>query len=156
MEDYFYCEINMKCTRRIHFTLLSPRIKASKLLSSYLRNVCLSYKKLTIRWCLKKKLNFCLTTLHVTEMRPLPTEDRKRGADNSFQFDRIMKSSKPLSPTVPKLLNGTAYLKQKGYFEQDSIDIGSRNNCPKSSIPILTIFYVMNLRQTQTMLKRMY
>ena len=40
-------------------------------------------------------------------------ESRKRSMDNSFQFDRIMKSSKPSSPTVPKL-NGTAYFKQKG------------------------------------------
>ena len=58
-----------------------------------------------------------------------------------------MKSSKPSSPTVPKLLNGTAYPKQKGYFEQVSIDIeqvsidiGTRNNYPKSNLPTLTIF----------------
>ena len=67
-----------------------------------------------------------------------------------------MKSSKPSSPTVPKLLNGTAYPKQKGYFEQVSIDIeqvsidiGTRNNYPKSNLPTLTIFQVMNLRQSQ-------
>ena len=60
-----------------------------------------------------------------------------------------MKLSKPLSPTVPKLLNGTTYFKQKYYFEQVSIDIGTRNNCPKSNLPTLTIFYVMNFRQIQ-------
>ena len=59
------------------------------------------------------------------------------------------KSSKPSSPTVPKLLNGAAYLKQKGYFEQLYIEIGTRNNCPKSNLPTLTMFYIMNLRQAQ-------
>ena len=29
-------------------------------------------------------------------------ESRKRGANNSFQFDRIMKTSKPSSPVQPK------------------------------------------------------
>ena len=67
-----------------------------------------------------------------------------------------MKLSKPSSHTVPKLLNGTAYFKQKGYFEQVSIDIGTKNNCPKSNLPTLTMFYVMNLRQTQKDVKRMY
>ena len=65
-----------------------------------------------------------------------------------------MKSSKPPSPTVPKLLNGTAYFKQKSYFEQPCIDINTRNNCPKSSLVTLTIFYVMNLRQTQNDVER--
>ena len=60
-----------------------------------------------------------------------------------------MNSSKPSSPTVPNLLNDTAYFKQKGYFERLSIDIGTRNNWPKSNFSTLTIFYVMNLRQTQ-------
>ena len=41
----------------------------------------------------------------------------KRDAGNSFQFDRIIKSSKPSSPTVSKLLNGTGFFKQKVYFE---------------------------------------
>ena len=76
-------------------------------------------------------------------------ESWKRGADNSFQPDRIMKSSKPSSPTVLKLLNGTTCFKQKSYFEQLYIEIGTRNNCPKSNLPLLTIFYIMNLRQTQ-------
>ena len=60
-----------------------------------------------------------------------------------------MKSSKPPSPTVPKLLNGTTYSMQKYYFEQLCIDIRTRNNGPKSNLPSLTIFYVMNLGQTQ-------
>ena len=29
------------------------------------------------------------------------------------------------------------------------MDIGTRNNCPKSNIPTLTIFYCINLRQMQ-------
>ena len=81
-------------------------------------------------------------------MRPLLTKVEK-GADNSFQPDRIMKSSKPSSPTVLKLLNGTTCFKQKSYFEQLYFEIGTRNNCPKSNLPPLTIFYIMNLRQTQ-------
>ena len=40
-------------------------------------------------------------------------ESRKRGAGNSFQFDRIMKSGKPSSPTVPKLLHGTTCFKHR-------------------------------------------
>ena len=54
-------------------------------------------------------------------------ESRKRGPDNSLQFDRIMKSSRP-STTVPKLLNCTLYFK-KGPYDEASIDIGTRNNC---------------------------
>ena len=76
-------------------------------------------------------------------------ESRKRGVDNSFQFDRIMKSSKPSPPTFPKLLNSTAYFEQKGCFEQLYIDIETRNNYPKSNLPTLTIIYTMNLRKTQ-------
>ena len=55
-------------------------------------------------------------------------ESRKRGADNSLQFDRIMKSSKPSLAAVPsnKLLNGIPYFK-KGYFDEVSLDIGTRN-----------------------------
>ena len=76
-------------------------------------------------------------------------ESRKRGADNSLQFDRIMKSSKASSPFQPKKLHGTAYFKQRGCFEQVSVDTGTRNNCPKANIPTLTVFFVINLRQTQ-------
>ena len=57
-------------------------------------------------------------------------KSRKRGVDNSFQFDRIMKSSKPSSPTFPKLLNSTAYFEQKGYFEQLYIDIETIESIP--------------------------
>ena len=40
-------------------------------------------------------------------------ESRKRDTNNSFQFDRIIKLIKPSSPTVPKLLNGTAYFSKR-------------------------------------------
>ena len=63
-------------------------------------------------------------------------ESQKRHVDNSFQFDRIMKSSKPSSPTAPKLLNGTVYFKQKGNFEQLYIEMGTKNNCPKPTFPL--------------------
>ena len=105
-------------------------------------------RKAYYKMMLEKETDFFLTTLHVTEMRQLPTKVEK-GARITLQFDRIMKSSKPSSPTVPKLLNGTPYIKQKGYFEQLYIDLGTRNNYPKSNLPTLTIFYVMNLRQIQ-------
>ena len=74
-------------------------------------------------------------------------ESRKREPDNSFQFDRIMKSSRP-SNTVPKLLNGTPYFR-KGPYDEPSIDIGTRNNCPKANVPTLTTFHCINLGQTQ-------
>ena len=76
-------------------------------------------------------------------------ESKKRGADNSLQFDRIMKYSKP-SPltTAHKLLNGTPYFK-KEHFDEVSIIIGTRNNCPKAHVPALTVFYCINQRQTQ-------
>ena len=57
-------------------------------------------------------------------------ESLKRNADNSFQFYRIMKSSKPSSPVQPKKMHGTAYFKQRGCFEQVSGDTGTINNCP--------------------------
>ena len=60
--------------------------------------------------------------------------------DNSFQYDRIMKSSEPYSPTFPKLLNGIAYFKQKVYFEQLSINIGTRNICPSPTFPPCPFF----------------
>ena len=79
-------------------------------------------------------------------MRLLRMREGERGPDNSLQFDGITKASRP--STLPKLLNGTSNFK-KGPFEEVSIDIGSKNNCPKSNIPLLTFFYVVNLRQMQ-------
>ena len=38
---------------------------------------------------------------------------------------------------------------KKGYFDEVSIDIRTRNNCPKVNVPTLTVFYCINLRQTQ-------
>ena len=48
-------------------------------------------------------------------------ETRKRGVYNSFQFDRIMETSKFSSPVQPKKMHGTAYFKQRGCFEQVSV-----------------------------------
>ena len=98
---------------------------------------------------LEKETDFLFNYSPSDRDETVTLESRKGGADNSFQSDRIMKSSKPPSPTVPKLLNGTTYFKQKSYFEQPCIDINTRNNCPKFSLPTLTVFYIMNLRQTQ-------
>ena len=40
-------------------------------------------------------------------------ESWKRGADNSFQFDMVMKCSKPSLPALPRKLHGTALLKKR-------------------------------------------
>ena len=58
-----------------------------------------------------------------------------------------MKSSRPSTSRV-KLLNGASYFK-RAFFEQSSIDIGSRSNFPKVNVSTLTIFYCVNVRQTQ-------
>ena len=59
-----------------------------------------------------------------------------------------MKASRPSDYSSETLLNGISYFK-KGFFEQSILDIAGRNNCPKVNIPTYTIFYCMNLRQTQ-------
>ena len=104
-------------------------------------------QKAYCKMMLEKETEFLFNYSQCDRDEIVAYESWKRGVDNSFQFNRIMKSSKPSSPTVPKLLNGTAYPKQKGYFEQVSIDIeqvsidiGTRNNYPKSNLPTLTIF----------------
>ena len=77
-------------------------------------------------------------------------ESRKRGPDNSLQFDRIMKCSRPsASGEVRKKLHGAPYFKVKGYSEEENRDIGERNNCQKVNIPCLTVYSVINCRQTQ-------
>ena len=76
-------------------------------------------------------------------------ESRKRGADNIFQFDRIMKCSRPSATKQVKKLHGTPYFKVKGYFEEENLDIGEKNNCKKVNIPCLTVFGINNCRQTQ-------
>ena len=60
----------------------------------------------------------------------LTIESRKRGPDNSLQFDRITKASRPF--TLPKLFNGSLYFK-KGPFEEVNIDIGTKKNCFKDT-----------------------
>ena len=61
-----------------------------------------------------------------------------------------MISSKPSLVASPsnKLVKGTTYFK-KGCFDEVSTDIGTRNTCPKFNILTLTIFYCINLKQTQ-------
>ena len=46
-------------------------------------------------------------------------------------------------------MHGTPYFKVQGYFEEENLDIGERNNCKKVNIPCLTVFGVNNCRQTQ-------
>ena len=76
-------------------------------------------------------------------------QSQKKGGDNLFQFDIVMKCSKPSSPALPRKLHGTVLFKKKGYFEEVLIDIGTMNNCIKVNIPTLIAFCVINCRQTQ-------
>ena len=67
-------------------------------------------------------------------------QSRKRGADNNFQYNKIMKCSRPLANKEVNKLHGTPYFKVKGYFEENNLNIGERNNCKKVNIPCLTVF----------------
>ena len=58
-------------------------------------------------------------------------ENRKRGADNYLQFDRIMKCSKPAQPVQAKKLHGTPLFKEPGYFKEESLDIGLKKKLKK-------------------------
>ena len=60
-----------------------------------------------------------------------------------------MKCSRPSVNKQVKKLQGTPYFKVKGYFEEDNLDIGERNNCKKVNIPCLTVFGINNCRQMQ-------
>ena len=75
-------------------------------------------------------------------------ESRKRGSDNKLEHI-ITKCSRPLPNKQVKKLHGTPYFKVKGYFEEENLDIGERNNCKKVNIPCLTAFGINNCRQTQ-------
>ena len=76
---------------------------------------------------------------------------RKRGADNSFQFDRIMKCIRPSnSGEVKNKLHGTLYSKAKGYFEEENLNIGERSNCQKVNIPCFTIYCINTLSTNPT------
>ena len=55
-------------------------------------------------------------------------ESRKRGADNKFEH-KLMKCSKPSANKQVKKLHRTPYFEAKGYFEEENLDIGERNNC---------------------------
>ena len=75
-------------------------------------------------------------------------ENRKRGSDN--KLEHIIRKCSRLSPNKQvKKLHGTPYFKVKGYFEEENLDIGERNNCKKVNIPCLTVFGINNCRQTQ-------
>ena len=39
--------------------------------------------------------------------------------------------------------------KEPGYFEEESLDIGLKNNCKKVNVPNLTAYYINNCRQTE-------
>ena len=54
----------------------------------------------------------------------ITVESRKRDADNTFQFNRIMKCSRLSTTKQVKNLHGTPYLKVKGYFKEENLDIG--------------------------------
>ena len=72
-------------------------------------------------------------------------ESRKRGSDN--KLEHIIAKCSRLSPNKQvKKLHGTPYFKVKGYFEEENLDIGERNNSKKVNIPCLCI---NNCRQTQ-------
>ena len=70
---------------------------------------------LQIDYCnmmLKKEMEFLFAIMPLANRDETITyKSRKRGADNSLQFDRIMKSSKPSLAAAPsnKLFNGTMY-----------------------------------------------
>ena len=77
------------------------------------------------------------------------TVSTKRGADNTFQFDRIMKCSRPSATKQVRKLHVPPYFKVKGYFENENLDKGERNNCKKVNRPCLTVIGINNCRQTQ-------
>ena len=62
-------------------------------------------------------------------------ESRKRSSDNCFQADRLLKMSKNTSDY--KTLHDTPVFTEKFYFEEESLDIGDKNNILKVSIPTL-------------------
>ena len=78
-------------------------------------------------------------------------EGRKKGADKSFQLDRIMEFGRPSTTKQVKNLHGTQYIKVKGYFEEENLDIGERNNCEKVNIPCLTVFGINKRKKIWTM-----
>ena len=69
-------------------------------------------------------------------------ERKERSTDNSLQFGKIMKISKAASVTPSeKKLHGIPYFMKQGYFEEDTIEIQSKNNCPIINIPTCTVTY---------------
>ena len=75
-------------------------------------------------------------------------ESRKRGSDNKLEHI-IRKCSRPSPNKQVKKLHGTPYFKVKGYFKEEDVGIGERNNCKKVNIPCLTVFGINNCREMQ-------
>ena len=71
--------------------------------------------------------SFCFPPAERDEV--VTVESRKRGADNSLQFDRIMKCSKSAHYVQAKKLHGAPLFKEPGHCEEESLDIGQKNNC---------------------------
>ena len=121
-------------------SFLEYRNQSLETLKQLPKELLFDLQKAYSKMMLEKKTEFLFNYSPDDRNETLTYKSWKRGVDNSFQFDRVMKSSKPFSPIVPKLLDDTAYFKQKGYFEQVSYDIGTSNNCSKPNLPTLTIF----------------
>ena len=64
-----------------------------------------------------------------------------------LMVDHLIKMTK--SNSNHKTLHGTPVFAEKGYFEEESLDIGDKNNVLKVSVPTVTAFYVNQCRQTQ-------
>ena len=73
-------------------------------------------------------------------------KSRKRGSDNSFQVDRLLKMTKNTSGH--KTLHRTPVFAEKRYFQEESLDIGDKNIVLKVNVPTFTIFYMNQCRQT--------
>ena len=54
-----------------------------------------------------------------------------------------------VSKNSNKKLNGIRYFKKDGYFEEDKVVVGTKNNVAKIKIPPYIIFYINHIRQTQ-------
>ena len=100
---------------------------------------------LQVRYCnvMTEKQNNFLFVPNKSRNEILTIERRKRGSDNSWQFDRITKASHYRSYSMVLLILNKVLLKRS------TLTFGTKNNCFKSYIPTLTFFYVTNIRQIQ-------
>ena len=65
-------------------------------------------------------------------------KSRKRGFDNSFHVDRLLKVMKKTSDC--KTLHSTTFLAEKDCFEEESLDIGDKNNVLKVNVSTFVYF----------------